>query len=186
MPAETNPPPDDDCSPLMARAQDGDRAAYAALLTAIAPALRARCRRALATGAEAEDAVQDILLTVHRMRHTYDPARPFRPWLAAITQARIADRQRAGYRRARREAPLDASHETFAAPEANPYAADNDHLRAVIALLPPAERQAVHLLKLEELTLTEASARTGRSATALKVACHRAMRRLRAALDPAT
>lgn len=49
---------------------------------------------------------------------------------------------------------------------------------------PPAEQQAVRLLKLEELTLNEAAARTGLSTTALKVACHRALRRLRTLLDP--
>ena len=184
MPTDTGSPTDDALSPLMARAQDGDRAAYGALLAAITPALRARCLRALPQAAEAEDAVQDILLTLHRVRHTYDPARPFRPWLAAIAQARIADRQRLVYRRAHRETGLDASHETFAAPEANLNTTDHDHLRAAVARLPPAEQQAVRLLKLEELTLTEASARTGVSIVALKVACHRAIRRLRAMLDP--
>jgi len=29
-----------------------------------------------------EDAVQDVLLAIHEKRHTYDPARPFGPWLA--------------------------------------------------------------------------------------------------------
>jgi RNA polymerase sigma-70 factor (ECF subfamily) len=171
---------------LMARAQDGDRAAYAALLAAVVPALRARCRRAIFDVGEAEDALQDILLTLHRMRHAYDPARPFRPWLAALAQARIADRQRAAVRRARREADLSPAHETLAAPEANPDTLDHDRLREAVARLPEAERRAVRLLKLEELSLTEASARTGLSATALKVACHRALRRLRAMLDPAT
>ena len=33
---------------------------------------------------DAEDAVQDILLTVHAVRYTYDPTRPFGPWLVAI------------------------------------------------------------------------------------------------------
>jgi RNA polymerase sigma-70 factor (ECF subfamily) len=130
--------------------------------------------------AEAEDAVQDVLLTLHRMRHTYDPARSFRPWLAAIVGARIADRQRAAVRRARRETALEGAHETFAAPEANQdVAGDGARLHAAIATLPAAERQAVRLLKIEELTLHEASSRTGLSATALKVACHRALKRLR-------
>jgi RNA polymerase sigma-70 factor (ECF subfamily) len=157
----------------MARAQEGDRRAYATLLAAIAPRLRARARRALPNAAEAEDAVQDILLTLHRMRHAYDPARPFAPWLAAIAQARIADRQRQGYRHARRETPLAPEHETFSA-----------RLHHAVTHLTPAEQQAVRLLKLEELTLNEASARTGLSTTALKVACHRALRRLRTLLDP--
>ena len=179
-------PPHDALGQLMARVQDGDRTAYAALLAAVVPALRARSRRALPDAAAAEDAVQDILMTLHRMRHAYDPARPFRPWLAALAQARIADRQRALYRRGRRETALEARHETIAADAANQDVMDRDRLHEAVARLPAAERQAVRLLKLEELTLTEAAARTGVSTTALKVACHRALRRLRAMLGPAT
>ncbi len=35
------------------------------------------------------DAVQDVLLTVHMVRHAYDPSRPFGPWLLAIANRRI-------------------------------------------------------------------------------------------------
>ena len=171
----------------MARAQDGDRAAYATLLAAITPALRGRCRRVLYERSEADDAVQDILLTLHRMRHTYDPARPFRPWLAAIVQARIVDRQRRLVRRAGRERPLLDADVTFAAPSANhDETTDHARLHQAIAALPAAERQAIRLLKLEELSLQEAASRTGASIAALKVASHRALRRLRGLLGPAT
>ena len=44
----------------------------------------------------------------------------------------------------------------------------------------------MRLLKLEELSLQEAASRTGRSIAALKVASHRALRRLRTLLGPAT
>ena len=33
-----------------------------------------------------DDAVQDVFLAIHEKRHTYDPARPFGPWLAAIAR----------------------------------------------------------------------------------------------------
>ena len=191
MPPPPAPPgaPDspDAWSVLMARAQDGDRPAYATLLAAIAPAIRARCRRALFDAAEAEDAMQDALLTLHRMRHAYDPARPFRPWLAAIVQARIVDRQRRLIRRAGREQPLLDTDVTFAAPTANhDETTDHERLHRAIATLPAAERQAIRLLKLEELSLQEAASRTGASIAALKVASHRALRRLRGLLGPAT
>jgi hypothetical protein len=66
---------------MMAAAQEGDARAYAALLGECLPLLRATCRARLGHGAEVEDAVQDALLTIHRVRHTYDPARPLAPWL---------------------------------------------------------------------------------------------------------
>src|SRR5882757_8117368 len=64
---------------LMARSQAGDAAAYRSLLTGIVPYLRTVVSRSLRQSADVEDTVQDILLTVHAVRHAYDPARPFRP-----------------------------------------------------------------------------------------------------------
>lgn len=45
--------------------------------------------------------------------------------------------------------------------------------------LSPKQREAIELLKLRELSVAEASARTGQSASALKVATHRAIIALR-------
>ena len=78
----------DEWAGLMARAQEGDAAAYRHLLVAIAPYLRALAARYHRTHQDVEDSVQDILLTIHTIRHTYDPARPFKPWLVAIGRRR--------------------------------------------------------------------------------------------------
>ena len=76
----------------MAHAQGGDRAAYRRLLEEIAPYVRALAVRRLPNRSDVEDAVQDVLMTVHAIRQTYDPARPFGPWLVAIADRRIIDR----------------------------------------------------------------------------------------------
>src|ERR671919_2815924 len=81
-------------SALMARAQEGDRCAYRRLLEEITPYLRSLAAKHRALSGETEDTVQDILLTLHAVRHTYDPRRPFGPWLLAIARRRIADRLR--------------------------------------------------------------------------------------------
>lgn len=64
----------------MARAQDGDRQAYRILLEDATPFLRALAGRCFKETADVEDVVQDVLLTVHAVRQTYDPRRPFGPW----------------------------------------------------------------------------------------------------------
>ena len=180
-PMNASPPPEaDPWDGMMARAQDGDRESYRRLLEEAAPLLRRVAMRALRDPVEAEDAVQDTLLTLHAARHTYDPDRPFRPWLLALARARIADRQRRSVRRARNEVPLDPTHETFPAqPTKHDTAADTGTLHAAIASLPDGQRLAIRLLKLEEMSLKEASAHTGLSVTALKVATHRGLVRLR-------
>jgi RNA polymerase sigma-70 factor (ECF subfamily) len=170
----------------MASAQAGDARAYDMLLRACLPMLRAVARRRIGEPAEAEDAVQDTLLSIHRLRHTYDPARPIRPWLVAICERRCVDRLRRRGRRQGRETPIEAFGETLAAPPANQWGASDgeariaaSQLRAAVADLPESQRTALRLAKLEDLPLAEASARSGLSVGALKVATHRALRTLR-------
>ena len=170
-----------DWSICMARAQEGDRDAYRRLLEGVAPYLRFLARRRLGSASEVEDIVQDILLTVHTIRHTYDPARPFGPWLVAIADRRVVDALRRRGRREAREAPLAPAEETFADPGANhpEAAAESRALREAVERLPPAQREAIRLLKLNEMSLKEASAASGMSIVALKVATHRGLRSLR-------
>jgi RNA polymerase sigma-70 factor (ECF subfamily) len=169
-------------SQLMARAQDGDRAAYDALLREVVPFVRAIAGRVHRSQDRIEDVVQDVLLTVHRVRHTYDPVRPFKPWLAAISQRRAIDLLRRRSRRAALETSDDKAYETFPDPQANramEVYASTDGLNEVIAGLPQKQKEAVELLKLRELSLAEASKVSGTSVAALKVNMHRAIKMLR-------
>jgi RNA polymerase sigma-70 factor (ECF subfamily) len=174
----------DDWSALMARGQEGDQAAYRHLLQGIAPYIRSLARRAGFSPEDCEDAVQDVLLTIHSIRHTYDPARPFGPWLVGVTRNRLADRLRRRARIWSRETELTSDHETFATEETNGIekAEQARRLRTAVAALPAGQREAVELLKLKEMSLKEAAAVTGQSEAALKVAVHRAVKRLRVLL----
>ncbi len=170
-----------DWSRMMARAQDGDREAYRQLLEAITPYLRALVARQVRRREDLEDTVQDILLTVHAVRHTYDPARPFGPWLVAIANRRVIDGLRRRGRLDQRETAMETELETFAAPETN-LVEDADEarrLREAIGCLPAGQREAIRMLKLEEMSLKEAAAASGTSVAALKVATHRALKALR-------
>jgi RNA polymerase sigma-70 factor (ECF subfamily) len=171
-----------DWSILMAHAQAGDREAYRRLLGEIAPYVRSLAAKCHRNASDIEDCVQDVLLTVHAVRHTYDPLRPFAPWLVAIAHRRIADRLRRLHRVSLRELPLtDEQQERLAAASTHgdEAASDARRLREAIARLPPAQREAIHWLKLHELSLREAAAASGMTIGALKVATHRALKSLR-------
>lgn len=171
---------------LMLRAQDGDSAAYHTLLREIVPYLRRIARRHLGNGEDVEDAVQDVLLVVHDIRHTYERGRPFKPWLATIASRRCIDRSRQHARRLRHEVDdpdgIAAAPSGEDDPERHAVRSHTVHrVRAAVATLPARQREAVRLLRLDELTLDEAGAASAQSAGALKVACHRAIRSLRRA-----
>jgi RNA polymerase sigma-70 factor (ECF subfamily) len=181
---DDSPAPDEHLSRLMARAQQGDSDAYVTLLRAIAPRIRqiVRGKRGFLAESNVEDVVQEVLLSVHTVRATYDPARPLMPWLAAIVRHRLADAARRHVRQGAHKIGVDDLDVTFQAPAANNREetfGDPDALAQAIQSLPPGQRQAVELLKLRELSLKEASALTGLSIGALKLATHRAMTSLR-------
>jgi RNA polymerase sigma-70 factor, ECF subfamily len=172
---------DVDWSILMAHAQGGNAEAYRRLLEEITPHTRSLAARWCRDPSDVEDAVQDVLLTVHAIRHTYDPTRPFGPWLIAITNRRMVDRLRRSGRRRAHEMPLTPVHETFAATSANHLeeAFERRALDSALSRLPLGQRQAIQLLKLKEMSLKEAAAATGMSIASLKVATHRGLKALR-------
>jgi DNA-directed RNA polymerase specialized sigma24 family protein len=75
----------------MERAQQGDRVAYGALLTDVTPPILRFLSRRIADQHEREDVYQDTLMALHCARHTYDPSRPFEPWLFAIARHVLVD-----------------------------------------------------------------------------------------------
>ncbi|QWW71353.1 RNA polymerase sigma factor [Rhizobium sp. WYJ-E13] len=164
---------------LMARAQTGDSAAYLRLLQEIAPYLRAISARYHRDSRDIEDTVQDILLTVHSIRETYDPTRPFGPWLLGIANRRAIDRLRRQGRQRAREYPLSRDHDAVTTQENVEETANRVRLHSAIDDLPPAQRQAIRMLKLEEMSLKDASEESGMSINSLKTATHRALNSLR-------
>jgi RNA polymerase sigma-70 factor (ECF subfamily) len=175
---------DENWRTLMRTAQDGDSAAYARLLAEILPLLRRVAGRKWP--GDADDIVQDILLSVHAVRHTYDPARPFMPWLMTIASRRIADAARRSYARAANETTVEVMPETFdgdGTKNEQERSDDQEAIRHAMAALPEGQRQAVELLKLKGLSLEEASAATGKSVASLKVTVHRALKAMREILE---
>ncbi|MEI9924275.1 MAG: sigma factor [Bradyrhizobium sp.] len=79
---------DIDFTVLMTQAQAGDSTAYRRLLEEVANCLRSLGGYPEHDQHDAELLLQDILLTLHTLRHTYDPSRPFEPWLMNIARDR--------------------------------------------------------------------------------------------------
>lgn len=157
---------------LMIEGQSGNAAAYRRLLNEVRPWLVRFFVRRLPPGC-VEDAVQDTLIAMHEKRHTYDSARPFGPWLAAVARYKWIDRLRAMKR--------------SAAGELSDQLAVGDHEHAVTSMIAlndllttikPAQADVIRLVKLEGFSIAEASARTGQTASLVKVNIHRGLGRL--------
>ena len=165
---------------LMAAALEGDKRAYAALLTELMPVLR-RFVGTKMRGSDIEDVVQEVLMSVHAARHTFEPGRPLLPWLFAIASRRIADHFRQ-QRRAARLSPDDYAllkGDAASAAQVDDEIAVAEVFRRWLPRLPASQRLAVDLLKLRGMSLDIAAQYSGLSVPALKVALHRALRGLK-------
>jgi RNA polymerase sigma-70 factor (ECF subfamily) len=165
----------------MRAAQDGDRLAYETLLTEVATIVRAFVRKRVQDVEGQEEVVQDTLLCIHRDRHTYDPDRPFRPWMYAITRHRLSDHLEKQRRRSQIEVLGDAEAEDPASPDARARGQRAPGiLRHALAQLSKTQREIIQMLKLDGLSVAEISTRTGLTASTVKVTAHRGYKRLRA------
>jgi RNA polymerase sigma factor (sigma-70 family) len=177
---------DQELSALMRCAQDGDRFAYASLLKEVLPILQrvVQSRLGFLPAMDREDLVQDILLSLHAARATYDPERAFIPWLMTIAHNRMVDQARRTSRRSANEVAVDEypAHLAEDGPTTSELG-DPEELRRAIKVLPKGQRTAIELLKLREMSLKEAAEATGMSISALKVSVHRAIKTLRASLQ---
>jgi RNA polymerase sigma factor (sigma-70 family) len=167
----------------MAAAQAGDKRAYARLLTDSVGLIRAVARRQGVAVDALDDVVQETLLTVHRVRHTFDPTRSYDAWLSAIAGRRAIDALRSHGRRDRREVHDEFAVDNHADRDDASVGTEREQeaqrLREAIKTLPPGQREAVEQLGLKEQSLAEAAERTGRNTGALKVNLHRALKTLR-------
>jgi RNA polymerase sigma-70 factor (ECF subfamily) len=166
----------------MARAQEGDQRAYDDLLRLIAGEARGFVGRRVGWADWTEDVVQEVLLTVHRARRTYDPARPFGPWFYAIVNSRMVDALRARRRVTTREVPDEEVLAAQPAPDARgaPAGDVKEALARAVAGLPRVQREVVSLMKYEDLSVREVAARLGMTEAAVKATAHRGYKGLRA------
>ena len=156
----------------MGMAQAGDAAAYRRLLGEIQPWLLRYYARRLPPSF-VDDAVQDALVAIHTKRHTYDPARPFGPWLSAVARHKWIDRLRAMGRN--QSEPLD---EDISVPDHETAVTSANVLTRLLGGLKPAQAEVIRLVKLQGLSIEEASSVTGQSASLVKVNIHRGLSRL--------
>jgi RNA polymerase sigma factor (sigma-70 family) len=171
-------------SAQMASAQAGNRAVYEALLRECVSLIKVFAGGQGVPPDHIDDVVQDVLLTIHRARQTYDPARSFTGWLRVIAERRSIDLLRRVGRQRAREIHSQLAFESYADESADPTrsardAAASSRVQAAMVTLPERQREAVEVLVLQDQSLGDAAIITRRSKGALKVNLHRGLKALR-------
>ena len=168
----------------VARMARGDASAMADLYDRHARAIYSLALRMLADGAEAEDVVQDVFTQAWRQAGLYDPARaPVIAWLLVIARARTLDRLRA--RRSRiglaGDGP-DPAELADAAPAQDVQAIGREQcsrVRAALAALTAAQREAIELAYYKGLSQSDIAARLQQPLGTIKTRIRSGLLRLR-------
>lgn len=74
---------------MMKRAQLGDKVAYADLLQQSRTLSEKRLYTKLNNREDVQKVLQEVLLSIHKARHTYDANLPYMPWLFALVDFRL-------------------------------------------------------------------------------------------------
>jgi RNA polymerase sigma-70 factor, ECF subfamily len=171
---------DIDLQSLMARYQQGDCDAAAALVNRLSPLLHRFFLVQFVSRRHADDLLQETWLRIHQVRHTYLRGRPLLPWLYAIARNVRVDHYRKAHRAEGREEPLGESPE-IAAESPDPSSGIPD-LEALLASLPESQREVIAMLKVSGMSLEEVAHATSSSVGSVKQKAHRAYDRLRKGL----
>jgi RNA polymerase sigma factor (sigma-70 family) len=163
----------------MRAAVAGDSGAYRTFLHSVAPYIRglarSRCRRLGIVESEAEDIVQEVLLTIHLKQGTWDRSREIGPWLTAITRNKIIDAFR---RRGRRiEVPIEDVEDSLQAEDQLPEFGTRD-IEALLAKLTCQQQEIVRSISLRGASIQETAERLEMTEVAVRVSLHRALKAL--------
>lgn len=166
----------------MELAQQGDAKAYESVIRDIAPIIESAIRPKINRQEDADDIIQETLVSVHRASHTWQPGRPLKPWIYAIADRRLKDYLRKRYRRG---AEVSHEHEDIDRMAAHSGAQDvtpdhelGEYVHEALEELPEKQRIAVTMMKLEGYSAKDVASKLDMSESAVKVMVHRIYKQL--------
>lgn len=120
-----------------------------------------------------EDLVQETLMSLHAKRHTYDPSKPFGPWISAVARHRWIDHMRKTLKYV--ETEID---ENILPQKDIRYECARHDVQTLLKLIPEQQAKVIEMVKLKDMTIAEVSEKTGHSASSVKVMVHRGLKKM--------
>jgi len=173
----------DDYALLMRQSQNGDQRAYAILLQKTLSLLRPFLTKRLSFNNEVDDLLQEILISIHKARHTYDGNRPYKPWVYAIANFRLQDFLRVHYADQLRHAVDFDDLEEILPEVVTESGLSYESISAEVQNLPEKQATILQLMHQEGYTSKEVAEKMGMTESAVKVSAHRAYKVLRKKLE---
>lgn len=162
---------------LFKEALEGNQKKYSDFLLINTKILRGFVKKRIALN-DAEDVVQEILISIHKARHTYDGIRPIMPWIFAIARFRIADYLRKTYSNIRFE-NCDFEELCEILPDVTIEGRGDEYIDDILKNVPSREKTIITMMHIEEYSVKEVAAYLKMTESAVKVAAHRAIKKIK-------
>ena len=160
-----------------------DRDAFQELFVHFAPRVKGYLMRTGLSEGMAEDCMQDVMVSLWRKAHLFDPARAsVATWLFSIARNRKIDLLRAVRRPEPEDLPWGPEPDMDQA-DVIAMQEDSRRLADAVAQLPPAQRDLVERAFYGEMTHGEIAAQTGLPLRTIKGRLRSAIARLRHMMD---
>ncbi len=154
---------------------------YQQFLTEVSHYLRPFIARRIPS-ADIEDVLQEILVSIHKARHTYDGKRSILPWISAIARYRVVDYLRSHYSKIQ-YAHVDVSEmQDFLGEDVTKPSDLSEYIVEEVEKLPMKQKKILHLIHTEGYTAKEVGVQLGMNESAVKVSAHRAYKLIKSRL----
>lgn len=164
----------------LARARDGDPAAFERMVTPLLPGLFGFIRRRLGQGAE--DAYQETLLAAWRAVGGFSGQSSLKTWLYAIAGYKCAD----ALRKMSREPGTEEAGDALAEEPFEEKSLERMDLKAALAALKPEDQSLLYLVYAQGFSLREAAGSLGIPEGTAKSRLHTLRKRLKNSLGGGT
>jgi RNA polymerase sigma-70 factor (ECF subfamily) len=123
--------------------------------------------------------LQEVLISIHKARHTYDGNRSYKPWIYAIAKYRLQDYLRMHYADQLHQAVDISDLENNLHEDVTESVLNYESISGEIHQLPEKQATILQLMHQEGYTAKEVAEKLGMNESAVKVAAHRAYKLLR-------
>lgn len=169
---------------LLLRVREGERDAFGRVVELYLPRAMSLAMRLLRHREDAEDLVQDAFLAALQHIDSFDPSRPFWPWLSRIIVNRGLDLAASRLTRSTESLQDDLGDPRPSPADAAERGEIREEFHRTVLALPERRRLVVQLFEVDGFSVAEIAKLLDSSPATIRWHLHMARRQLRNALAP--
>lgn len=168
---------------LFQKANNGDKKSYKSFLSHIEKMAYKYVKERISDIDSYDDIVQEILISIHQSRHTYNPSKNLNPWIYAIFHYRTTDHLRKIYRNKEDSIPEEDFEKIKEHFSVTKSIESNELINKAFKNLNEKQKKMVIMSKIEGHTAAEIAQKMNLNVNTVKVTIHRSLDKMRKVLS---